>query len=296
MEPPYLARSCPAAEPRDRLLAGPSSARGQSCLRQARVQRCGVSGMPDPAAFRQRVRLAYGDAWQALGHQFEGRGGGTAEVAGMRLMASGLPPAQWNGADVTDSCADLAAARIFFASRHVAWGVRVPAELDWQDGQRLLTLQLMGLPAARFSRVSPPQGVTLRLATIADLQTVLDLDEAAFGLGPPAGREWIAALLTAPDEIVAVVCAEWKDTAVGTGYCVCTDGWGGPSVHLAGIAVRPEVRRHGLGGAISSWLIDRGLSRGAQLGHLHADDERAERVYARLGFVKAGRMNVFVNL
>ena len=54
-----------------------------------------------PDALDRRVWDAHGDAWQAQGRLREGCGGGAAEMPGIRLMASGLPHAQWNNGDVT---------------------------------------------------------------------------------------------------------------------------------------------------------------------------------------------------
>ena len=53
-------------------------------------------------------------------------GGGAATLPRHPVMASGLPHAQWNGADVTGPDADLEGARAFYAERGLPWGVRVP--------------------------------------------------------------------------------------------------------------------------------------------------------------------------
>jgi GNAT superfamily N-acetyltransferase len=49
----------------------------------------------------------------------------------------------------------------------------------------------------------------------------------------------------------------------GTGYAIRTDGRGGPALYLAGVAVAPHARRRGVGAALSSWLVERGLASGA---------------------------------
>ena len=48
-----------------------------------------------------RVRTAHADAWAAEGVLREPMGGGVLTLSGIRVMASGLPQPQWNGADVT---------------------------------------------------------------------------------------------------------------------------------------------------------------------------------------------------
>jgi len=58
-----------------------------------------------------RVRTAHADAWAVEGALREPYGGGAATLRGIRVMASGLPHAQWNSADVTAPEADLDAAR-----------------------------------------------------------------------------------------------------------------------------------------------------------------------------------------
>ena len=81
-----------------------------------------------------------------------------------------------------------------------------------------------------------------------------------------------------------------------TAYSVRTDGAAGPSLLLAGVAVTEPLRRRGVGGAVSSWLLERGFAAGARLAHLHADTDAAARVYARLGFAEAGGLEIFVDV
>ena len=68
----------------------------------------------------------HADAWQAQGRLRERFGGATRELQGIRVTASGLRDAEFNGGDVTASDADIEGARAFFAARGAAWGVRVP--------------------------------------------------------------------------------------------------------------------------------------------------------------------------
>src|SRR6185503_11252028 len=120
-----------------------------------------------------RVQVAHADAWQVEGRLREPWGGGALEVPGLRLMASGLPGAQWNSGDVTAADADLDAARAFYAARGAAWGLRVPAQLPWRHGRPLLTLRLMAVAPAAFVPAPVPPGVAVRPAGPDDLETVL---------------------------------------------------------------------------------------------------------------------------
>lgn len=55
------------------------------------------------------VRTALADAWEVEGRAREPYGGGWARMRGARLMASGIPQAKWNNADITAADADLEA-------------------------------------------------------------------------------------------------------------------------------------------------------------------------------------------
>jgi GNAT superfamily N-acetyltransferase len=233
-----------------------------------------------------RVRTAEGDAWQVHGELRAG----VRTLRGLRVMASGLAHPQWNNADVTAADADVEGARAFYASLGVPWGVRVPTELPWTQGRHLFRKRLMGLSAASF--VPAPAVPGLRLELTTELETVVAIDASAFG-GEPV-REWVRGHLGAPR--VETALARLDGVAVGTAYAVLSDGLAGRCVYLAGVAVLPEARRRGVGGAISSWLLERGFAAGADLAHLHPDDDRAARVYARLGFVEVPGFDIYVEL
>jgi GNAT superfamily N-acetyltransferase len=241
-----------------------------------------------------RVQVAHADAWEAEGRLRERRGGGALAVRGLRLMASGLPSAQWNSGDVTAPDADLAAARAFYAERGADWGLRVPVGMPWRHGRRLLTLRLMALEPGAFRPARDPAGVAIRAATAADLEAVLAIDAAAFGEDPDDERAWLEPHLGAP--AVTTALATLDGAPAGTGYAIRSDGAAGPALYLAGVAVREDARRRGVGAALSSWLVSHGLGDGARLAHLHADTDAAARVYARLGFADTAGLDVYVDL
>jgi GNAT superfamily N-acetyltransferase len=242
-------------------------------------------------ALADRVRTAHGDAWAAEGALREPTGGGALTLTGIRVMASGLPQPQWNAADVTSADPDLAGARAFYAARGLTLGVRVPAGMPWNVGHHRLSLRLMGLDPPAFRPAAEVPGLTVQEAGPDDLETVLELDVAAFGGDRDETRPWIAPHLGATGFTVAL--ASLAGEPVATGYSMRTDGAAGPSLLLAGVAVAEAVRRCGIGAAVSSWLLERGFAAGARLAHLQADTEAAARVYARLGFVDAGVLEVF---
>jgi ribosomal protein S18 acetylase RimI-like enzyme len=241
------------------------------------------------------VRTAHGDAWQELGRQRAGSGGGTLELPGVRLMASGLPYPQWNNGDVDDvALVDVGAVRDWYAARAVPWGVRVPSDMSWPYGRKLFAKRLMGLTAARFRPASDPGGLTVRSAAPADLGVVLAVDTVAFGAGIEVERPWMQPLLSQPSVLVAV--AELNGDPVATGYAVSSRGRAGACCYVAGIGVLPHARRRGVGAAVSSWLTRAGLEKGAELVHLHPDTDSAAAIYERLGFVEVGGFDVYVDM
>jgi GNAT superfamily N-acetyltransferase len=245
-------------------------------------------------ALAARVRTAHGDAWAAEGALREPMGGAALALPGIRVMASGLPQPQWNGADVTAADPDLDGARAFYAERGLTLDVRVPEGMPWDAGVHRLRLRLMGLEPAAFRPAAEVPGLALRAAGAEDFDAVVDLDAAAFGHAREEARPWIAPHLGAPAFTVAL--ASLEGAPVATAYSVRTDGAAGPCLLLAGVAVAEPVRRRGIGSAISSWLLARGFAAGVRLAHLQADTEAAARVYARLGFVEAGALDVFTEV
>jgi GNAT superfamily N-acetyltransferase len=139
-----------------------------------------------------------------------------------------------------------------------------------------------------------PDEIAVHAATPDDLETVVAIDAAAFDNDPADERPWIEPHLDAPAVTTALAALDGEPA--GTAFAIRTDGRAGPALYLAGVAVHPDARRRGVGAAVSSWLIERGLATGARLVHLHADSDDAARVYARLGFAQAPGLDVYVDL
>ena len=240
------------------------------------------------------VRTAHADAWEVQGRLRVPAGGGYAELPGIRLMAGGLPHPQWNNGDVDDAArVDVGLVDAWYCSLGMPWGVRVPAGTPWTHGRLVARQRLMGRTRDGFVPAPDADGVTIRAAGPDDLDRVASVDALAFGGDPADAGPWLAPLLSAPDATVAVV-EDAAGEALGTAYAVRSDGRAGPAVYLAGVAVVPDARRRGIGSAVSTWLLRDGFDRGARLAHLQPDDDRAARVYARLGFVEVGGLDVYV--
>jgi GNAT superfamily N-acetyltransferase len=241
------------------------------------------------------VRVAHADAWEVHGRYREPAGGGVERLPGIRLMASGLPHPQWNSGDVFDGgLVDVSAVASWYAAKGVPWGVRVPQGMTWAHGRHMFTLRLMGLEPGAFCPTEEPAGITLRKAGPADVDAVLSVDTVAFHEPAEFERPWVEPILSQPS--LSVCLAERDGEPVGSGYCLVTAGDAGPAVYIAGVGVVPQARRLGIGAAVSSWLVRRGLDAGARLAHLHPDTDEAARIYTRLGFVEVDGLDVYVDI
>jgi ribosomal protein S18 acetylase RimI-like enzyme len=241
------------------------------------------------------VWAAQGDANQAMGRLFEPMGGGVAELPGVRLMASGLDQPGRNGGDVHDpAAADVERVRAWFVARPVPWGLRVPAGSPWRQGNRRHTQRCMALEADALRPAERPVGADLRLAGRDDLETVAEIDAAAFAAGSADSRAWMAPTLGAAGFRVGI--AILGGVPVGTATAVATDEWAGPAVGLYGVAVLPEARRRGIAAALSAWLLEQAFADGAAFAHLNADTEDAARVYGRLGFVETPGFEIYAEI
>jgi ribosomal protein S18 acetylase RimI-like enzyme len=240
---------------------------------------------------------AHADAWATLAAAHRATGGATAELPGVRVMATGLAHPQWNSGDVHDPAAvDVAAVRTWYAERQVPWGLRVPAGASWPHGRHLLTKRLMVRRSGAALEAAPVDGLVVREAGPADLDGVLAVDSAAFGTDGAQTRPWLGPLLAPTADGVTVAVGAHAGEPVATAYSVLADGWAGRTLYVAGVAVVAEARRRGIGSALTAWLVDRGLSAGARWAHLSPDTDDAARLYARLGFVEVPGLDVYLDV
>jgi GNAT superfamily N-acetyltransferase len=246
-----------------------------------------------------RVHTAQADAWQAAGRLRESLGGGAADLPGVRMMASGLPHAQWNNGDVTDPARFRAEeVRAWYAARAngkgVPWGVRVPAATAFTHGRLMFRKRCMGLFPRRFRAASMPSQVGIRAANRADVDIVAAIDAAAFGDPVEQVRPWIEPHLGAPGFMV--VLAEHHGGPVGVATAILTDDRAGCCVGIFGVGVLASARRRGIGSAMTSWLLERAIDQGIALAHLNPDSDAAATLYARLGFVETSGLDVYTRL
>ena len=236
----------------------------------------------------ERVLLAHADGWEA-----EGRlRAGSARVGGARLMCSGLPEMQWNGAWVTGLPVDLEAIRRWFAERHCPWGLAVPRLIDYEPpGERITALRLMGLEMAAFTPAPPPADVRLRLAFGADLDALVTLDLAVFGGSPELNRQWLAPPLGARGFTHWI--AEHDARPVGMTIANRTDSEAGPAGSITGVGVMAAHRGRGIGAALTSSACAALFESGAQLIQLSPNTETAASVYRRLGFQEVPGLTIY---
>lgn len=247
----------------------------------------------------ERVRLAHADAWQAEGRLRVRPGGGAAEFAGARLMASGLAHPQWNSGDLVDVAAfDLAATRAWYAARAhgagVPWGIRVPAGMEFPHGRFLFATRNMALRPESFRPIGVPGGVVIAEASESDLTALARIDAEAFDEPVDSVTPWIAPHLGARD--VTVLLARLDGQPVGAATAIHTDDRAGRCAGIFGVGVVAHARGRGIGAALTAWLVERAFARGATLAHLNPNTDAAARVYARLGFVETAGFDIYVDL
>lgn len=215
----------------------------------------------------QRVRTAHGDAWELQGRLREPFGGGAARVRGARLMASGLPQAKWNNADVTDADVDLDAITAWYGERRLPWGLRVPLEFDVDLGRLVFVKRCIALLRTEIAdattrsvhvrRERAPSSYIGLEAAVFDSE----LDEIRGWVEPqfshPAFRHWVAEFDHAPAAIATTIQ---------------TRGDAGPAAYLTGLAAVPGAPSDALPAIVRFASLD-AFSAGAEFVHTNPTDE-----------------------
>lgn len=220
-------------------------------------------------------------------------------MPGIRLMASGLPHAQWNNGDVSDPArVDVEAVRAWYAARAhgkgVPWGVCVPAGSPFAHGRHVFRKRCMALLPDRLRAVRASSGVAIGEAVPADVDNFARIDASAFEGTVEQTLPWVAPHFGAKGFIVALATLEGESVGVAT--AVLTDDRAGSSVGVFGVGVLEHARRRGIGGAMTAWLLEKAFAQGATLAHLNPDSDAAARLYARLGFIETAGLDVYCDL
>lgn len=158
---------------------------------------------------------------------------------------------------------------------------------------------LLAVDRSTWRPVTPPAGVTVRLATPDDPDLALLRSVASLAFGEPGtavGTTGRRELLEAAGAVSPTAVLEVRDRlaedllvlaaaydadgplAVGSHQPV------GAVTEVAGVGTLPAARRRGLAAAVTSELVRDALDRGVELVFLSAQDEDVARLYRRLGF------------
>ena len=250
-----------------------------------------MTTQPPEHSLGDLVRTAHADAWQVEGRLREPYGGGACAVRGARAMASGIRTPKWNNADVTHEQVDLEALSVWYGSRGMPWGLRVPLEISLAAGEPLFVKRCMGLVAASGAEsglrpLDRAAGVQVRRIRADERDRFVALEVAAFGDDPATARAWLA-----PQFGVAGFdhwVAELAGTTVGIATSVRSDELAGPAVMVTGVAALPGadarlVKVH-LCAQISAEAVHAGP--GATLVHGYPDDDEEAAAFTAVGFIE----------
>jgi [ribosomal protein S18]-alanine N-acetyltransferase len=125
---------------------------------------------------------------------------------------------------------------------------------------------------------------TVRPATHADLEAILDIENGAFS-DPWSARSFRGLIDVASVRFDVLVAAD--GTVAGYGVLLLAP----PDADIANIAIAARHRRSGAGGALLMALLDAGRSVGVRTVHLEVRESNvaARALYDRFGFRPVGR-------
>jgi ribosomal protein S18 acetylase RimI-like enzyme len=170
------------------------------------------------------------------------------------------------------------------------------------SGMQVRIHPLMCLEVEAFVPLDPPEGIEVAVVGPgSDLAALHAVAEIAFGSpGTAVGASDVGAVEAAERSADQDTIAFTRER-IRAGFTVMAGAWSGGRVvasgsyqpvegdaEITGIATLPDMRRRGIGGALTSTLAGHALGAGVRDLFLSADDEDVARVYARLGFTRAG--------
>lgn len=130
-----------------------------------------------------------------------------------------------------------------------------------------------------------------RLAGPDDLDAVLAIEEASFN--NPTTREWYEGELKRPDVCFIYVMRTAEHPVAGfCAFWLVVD-----QAHINNLAVRPELRGHGLGTHLLELIVTEARHLGATslMLEVRRSNLAAQRLYARAGFQQAGVRTNYYN-
>ena len=143
--------------------------------------------------------------------------------------------------------------------------------------------------------VSTSLGLSIGRMTEHDLLEVVEIEEIA-GLSV-WGWDAYHKELQSPEDVIMLV-ATYAMTQLIPGWNVAgfvISRLVAGELHINNVAVRPEVRRRGVGAKLLAAVLSHGRSQGARLAFLEvrAGNEAAQGLYRRCGFQVAGRRKAY---
>jgi len=143
--------------------------------------------------------------------------------------------------------------------------------------------------------VSTSLGLSIGRMTEHDLLEVVEIEEIA-GLSVWGWDAYHKELQSPEDVIMLVATNAMSDSIPGrniAGFIISRLVAG--ELHINNVAVRPEVRRQGVGAKLLAAVLSHGRSQGARLAFLEvrAGNAAAQGLYRRCGFEVAGRRKAY---
>lgn len=161
----------------------------------------------------------------------------------------------------------------------------------------VIEVPLLVLDRAQWRPAEAPPGVSLRLLDGEDPALTAALGVEHVGFGAPGTAAGPQAIVERDVYEVDAARLEYMRERLRRGLsvtAVAENGHGpfavgtlrpvGAVAEIVGVATLPAVRRQGLGGAVTSLLVEHALESGIETLFLSAASDAVARVYERLGF------------
>jgi GNAT superfamily N-acetyltransferase len=198
-------------------------------------------------------------------------------------MASGLPEAKWNNADIVDVDVDLAALVDWYAQRAVPWGIRVPLDLEFDLGEPLFVKRCAALLPDAFDPIRSTGATNFRRATRDDIDSYAAIEQAQFGGSLELEQRWLSPAIGATGFQHWI--AERDGSALGVAMTILTRDRAGPAAYLGGIATVPGEEGRGTQEQLVTVAAEEAFAAGARL--IHTNPDEGEPGWLKpLGFVE----------